>query len=180
MRVAALSNTYRQELVTAAVLSPATKLALAKTPTDARVLQPAVGEIALKLRIPPAAAAASLQALAAVPPADLAFLQVTGPSVQRATANLKSISTVPAGDLAYLQANAAKVPKAAKDNPGQWQNWWWICFVGQLVFIPLIFLLTGRWSPRKAREDERAHEALVEVEMARLQAERGTAAAPVG
>ena len=178
VKAATLSNTYRQELITAAVLSPATKLALAKAPTDTRVLQLAVGEIALKLRIPPAAAAARLQALSAVPPADLAFLQVTGPPVLQATASLKSISTVPPADLAYLQANAAKVAKAAKDNPGQWQNWWWICFIGQLVFIPLIFLLTGRWSPHKAREDELAHEALVEVEMARLQAERGTGAAP--
>jgi MFS transporter, ACS family, D-galactonate transporter len=178
VKVATLGMTYRPELATAAVISPATKLALAKAPTNARVLQLAVSEIALKLRISPAAAAARLQALGKVPPADLAFLHVNVPKVQQGTANLTSVSTVPPADLAYLQANAAKVAKATKDNPGQWQNWWWICFIGQLVFIPLVFLLTGRWSPRKAREDELAHETMVKLETARLQAERSSTAAP--
>jgi ACS family D-galactonate transporter-like MFS transporter len=177
-KAATLGATYSQELLTAAAISPATKLALAKAPTDARVLQLAVGEIALKLRIPPAAAAARLQALGKVPQGDLAFMQVVGPQVQQGAASLRSVSTVPPADLAYLQANAAKVAKATRENPGQWQNWWWICFIGQLVFIPLVFLLTGRWSPRKAREDELAHDKLVEVEMARLQAERSSPAAP--
>jgi hypothetical protein len=177
VRTTTLSATYREELQTAAALSPATQLALAKTPTSARVLQLAVGEIALKLQIAPAAATARLQALAKVPPGDLAFVHVNGPPMQRASAALASVATVPPADLAYLQANTVKVAKAAKDNPGQWQNWWWICFAGQLIFIPLVFLLTGRWSPRKAREDELAHEQAVELEMARLQSERGSAAA---
>jgi ACS family D-galactonate transporter-like MFS transporter len=176
VRTATLGATYREELQTAAALSPATQLALAKTPTSARVLQLAVGEIALKLHVAPAAAAARLQALGKVPPADLAFVGVNGPRVQQASAALASVATVPPADLAYLQANTVKVAKAAKDNPGQWQSWWWICFAGQLVFIPLVFLLTGRWSPRKAREDELAHEKAVELEMARLQSERGSAA----
>jgi hypothetical protein len=29
--------------------------------------------------------------------------------------------------------------------------------------------MTGRWSPRRAREDEAAHQRLVERELARLQ-----------
>jgi hypothetical protein len=155
-------------------VSPATKLALAKAPTNAHVLQPAVGEIPLKLRIAPAETIARLQALGKVPPADLAFLQVNGPKVQQGATRLKSVSTVPPGDLAYLQANAAEVAKATQDNPGQWQTWWWICFIGQLVFIPLVCLLTGHWSPHKAREDELAHEKMAERELARLQAERST------
>jgi integral membrane sensor domain MASE1 len=63
------------------------------------------------------------------------------------------------------------VAKAQKDNPGQWQTWWWICFIGQLVFIPFVFLMTGHWSPRKAREEETAHEQMVERELAKLHAE---------
>ena len=168
VRVATLNATYSQELATAAVLSPATKLALARAPTNTRVLRLAVGEIVLRLRVSPAQAAARLQALGKVPIADLAFLQLNGPKVQQGSAQLRSLSTVPPADLAYLQANASKVAKAKRDNPGQWQTWWWVCFVGQLVFIPLVFLLTGRWRPRKAREDELEHERMVERELERL------------
>ena len=62
--------------------------------------------------------------------------------------------------------------KAKHDNPGQWQTWWWVCFAGQLLFIPLALLLTGRWSPRKAREDATEHEQMVDRELARLHAAR--------
>ena len=83
---------------------------------------------------------------------------------------LRSLATVAPADLAYLQANAAKVAKAKQQNPGQWQTWWWICFAGQLLFVPLAFLLTGHWSPRRAREDELEHEKMVERALARLRA----------
>jgi hypothetical protein len=79
------------------------------------------------------------------------------------------VSTVPATDLAYLAGNAPKVIKAQRDNPGQWQTWWWICFLGQLAFLPVVFLMSGRWSPKKAKEDEGAHELLVQTELARLE-----------
>jgi len=36
------------------------------------------------------------------------------------------------------------------------------------VFIPLIFLMAGRWSPRRAREDAEEHERLVQQELAAL------------
>lgn len=39
---------------------------------------------------------------------------------------------------------------------------------GQLVFIPLALLLRGRWSPRRAREDDLKHEQMVERELAKL------------
>ena len=26
-----------------------------------------------------------------------------------------------------------------QDGPRQWQTWWWICFAGQVVFIPFVF-----------------------------------------
>lgn len=87
---------------------------------------------------------------------------------EQAVARLTAVAEVPKEDLAFLSANAAKVQQAQKDNPGQWQTWWWICFAGQLCLIPAAFLLTGRWSPRKAREDEAEHEAMVQRELAAL------------
>ena len=177
-KTATLSTTYKQELATAATLSPATTAALAATPTNPAVLKAAIAQIVIKLHVPPSVAVARLQALGTVPKTDLAFLSVTGPKVQKGAAQLKSISTVPPADLAYLQANAADVAKAQKDNPGQWQTYWWICFIGQLVFIPLAWLLTGHWSPRKAREDEEQHERWVQQELERLHAAGASSAGP--
>jgi hypothetical protein len=107
-----------------------------------------------------------------VPRSDLVFLAANGPKVQAAAARLRSVSAVPPAQIAYLAANGSKVAKAQKDNPGQWQTWWWVCFGAQALFIPFTLLLTGRWSPRRAREDEREHEAMVERELARLHAEQ--------
>ena len=52
--------------------------------------------------------------------------------------------------------------------PSEWQHWLWVCFGCTAVFIPAIFVMRGRWSPRRAREDEREHEELVQDELARL------------
>ena len=82
---------------------------------------------------------------------------------------LTALSKVPTADLAYLKAHGPDVVSAAAAAPGEWKNWWWICVGGEVVFIPLIFLMTGRWSPRRAREDAEAHERLVQDEMAKLQ-----------
>jgi MFS family permease len=100
-----------------------------------------------------------------------------GISPEQAAARLAAVAKVPKDDIAFLGANAAKVQQAQKDNPGQWQTWWWICFAGQVMLLPAALLLTGRWSPRKAREDEAAHEALVERELAALQGDAGAAGA---
>ena len=58
--------------------------------------------------------------------------------------------------------------QAAEDNPHQWQTWWWVCVAGQLVFLPFVFVLTGRWSPRRAKQDEVEHEQRVQEELAAL------------
>ncbi|MDQ2729180.1 MAG: MFS transporter [Actinomycetota bacterium] len=73
-------------------------------------------------------------------------------------------------DFQYLQKNAPAVQKAAKDAPGQWQNYFWVCFGGVIVFLLTVPLMRGRWSPKKAKEDIDAHEALVQAEMAKLNA----------
>ena len=168
-RVAALSTRYATELVTLSAINPATQAALAASPTNQAALAAAAGQIAVKFGLPPARAQARLAALARVPLADLVFLHANGPKVQLAATRLRSVSAVPPADLAYLQANGAKVAQAQKDSPGQWQTWWWVCFAGQFLMIPAAFLLAGRWSPRKARADELAHERVVERELEQLQ-----------
>jgi MFS transporter, ACS family, D-galactonate transporter len=78
------------------------------------------------------------------------------------------LTGLPASDAAFLAANAVTVVRARRDNPGQWQTWWWICFAAQLVFVSFVFLLTGHWSPRKAHEAAREHERIVERELSRI------------
>ncbi|SHM46951.1 MFS transporter [Actinacidiphila paucisporea] len=70
--------------------------------------------------------------------------------------------------LAVLQKYGTKVQKAAHDGPGQWRTWWWICVGGQVLFLPFVFLMAGRWSPRRAREDAALHQAAVDRELAAL------------
>jgi hypothetical protein len=60
------------------------------------------------------------------------------------------------------------VVKAAKDAPGQWKTWYWICFGGMIFFLGCVPLMKGRWSPSAAKADEEAHEAMVQAELARL------------
>jgi hypothetical protein len=69
-----------------------------------------------------------------------------------------------------LQKHGTAVVKAAKDSPGQWKDWYWICIGGMVVFMLAIPLMRGRWSPAKAKADEDAHEAFVQEEMAKLNA----------
>jgi MFS family permease len=70
--------------------------------------------------------------------------------------------------LAVLQKYGTKVQKAAHDGPGQWRTWWWICVGGQALFLPFVFLMAGRWSPTRAREDAERHQAAVDRELASL------------
>jgi MFS transporter, ACS family, D-galactonate transporter len=85
------------------------------------------------------------------------------------SAQLTALSKVPAGVFPYLQAHASAVQTAAKNAPGQWKTWWWVCVGGEVLFLPFIFLMTGRWSPRKAKQDADEHEAKVQAELAALQ-----------
>lgn len=142
-RVSAIVEEHPQEVQVLGVVEPATLQAAGAG--DKAAQAKAVGEIAQKLKLSP----------------------------QDAAARLGAVAKVPKEDLAFLGANAAKVQQAQKDNPGQWRTWWWICFAGQLCLLPASLLLTGRWSPRQARQDEAEHEALVQRELASLQSARG-------
>ena len=114
-------------------------------------------------------ASEDLTALGKVPAADLAFLAKYGPPLQDAKV-VAQLTTSP--------KEAPVVQQALKDSPTQWQRWWWICLAGQILFIPFIWLLTGRWSPRKAREDAQAHEEAVNQELAALTGEQPAARRP--
>jgi MFS family permease len=81
-------------------------------------------------------------------------------------------------DFALLGTVGTQVQKAQKDSPGQWQTWFLICALGQLFFIPMVFVLKGHWSPRKAREEAEAHEAMVDAELRRLASPSVDIAAP--
>lgn len=73
--------------------------------------------------------------------------------------------------LNYLAAHQTKLlqlQKGVKESPKQWQNWFWVCVGGMVLFIPTIFLNRGRWSPSKAREDEKKHKEDVDEELREL------------
>jgi len=143
---------------------PATLATLRANPVDQAAGAAAVGAIVEKLHVTQEQAVALLQSLA--DPAVQSDLQL----VNKYATVLKSANTaVPAADLAYLEAHGAQVQKAAVDGPHQWQTWWWVCVAGQVLFLPFVFVMAGRWNPRKAREDERAHEEMVERELAALE-----------
>ncbi|MFC1429786.1 MFS transporter [Streptacidiphilus sp. N1-3] len=73
--------------------------------------------------------------------------------------------------LAILQKYGTQVQQAAKDNPGNWRTWWFVCLAGQVLFLPFLFIMAGRWSPKKAREDADEHARLVDLEMAAMAAD---------
>lgn len=70
--------------------------------------------------------------------------------------------------LGVLSAHGTAVANALKVTPSQWKHWWWVCIGGEIVFIPLIFVMVGRWSPRRARKDVQEYEARVDAELAKL------------
>jgi MFS family permease len=140
-QVSALAAKYAPELATIKVVDPSTLAALQANPANAAAGAKAVGEIATAFKISPAAA----------------------------TARLTAVATVPRADLAYLNAHAASVTAAAAAAPGEWRNWWWVCVGGEVVFLPFVLVMAGRWSPRKAREDAAEHERLIQRELAALQ-----------
>ncbi len=139
-QVSTLSTQYQSELATAAAIQPQTLAALSANPTDTAAQVAAVGQISIAEHVSPAAATQKLVALSKVPPSALAFLKAHGADVQKAAAN----------------------------SPGEWRNWYWVCFGGAIFFLLCIPLLRGRWHPKAAQRDIDAHERQVQQEIARL------------
>ncbi len=86
----------------------------------------------------------------------------------QAVTRLLAVRRVPAADRAELSAHGPEVAAARRQAPAQWQRWWWICVGGEVLFLPTIFLLTGRWRPSTARRDQEEHRAVVDRELALL------------
>jgi MFS family permease len=63
-----------------------------------------------------------------------------------------------------------KLTQSVKKSPEQWQHWFWVDIVGMVVFIPTIWLTRGRWSPKRAKQDEDEHDRMVTEELARMSA----------
>ena len=72
-----------------------------------------------------------------------------------------------ADKVTYLAKHGPAVVSAAKVNPGQWRHWWLVTAAGQLIFLPLIFVMVGPWTPaggrRRDEEQERQLQAAVDV-----------------
>jgi ACS family D-galactonate transporter-like MFS transporter len=183
-RVITLGSRDAVQLATAQAIDPGTRAALFASPGDAAAQAKAVTEIAAAFRLTPAQAAARLSGL---PAGDLAFMAARAPQVRAAAAQLTALGKVPAADKALLatygpplrdpkvqaalqalQQQAPAVKKAAAAAPAQWQHYFWIAVGGQVLFIPLIFVMAGLWDPRKARRQALDHEAKVAAELARL------------
>ena len=140
-QVATYAAKYAPELATAAAVDPATLKALSANPSNPTAAGRAVVELTTTLHITPAAAVARLVAL--------------GNASKQA-------------DFQFLLAHGSEVTQAAKDAPSQWQTWWWVCVGGEVVFIPLIFLMVGRWSPARARRDAEEHDRTIEEQIRKL------------
>ncbi|MGH9092319.1 MAG: MFS transporter [Acidimicrobiales bacterium] len=73
--------------------------------------------------------------------------------------------------LGYLSAHEAAfeaLTQGVRRSPTQWQHWFWVDLGGMVLFIPTIWLVRGRWSPRRARRDEEEHERAVAAELEQL------------
>ncbi len=139
-QASALQAEYSTQIATLKVIDPATLAALQADPKDRRAQVAAISQIHVARGVPFAVAAAELVSASKIPKADRVFLATHGRQV--------------------LDARAAA--------PRQWQRWWLVCVVGELLFLPTIFLLVGRWRRSTARRDQEAHDRWVTEEFEEL------------
>ncbi len=90
------------------------------------------------------------------------------PSV--ALQRLLAVSRIPKGDFSYLNTYGPEVQRASKAAPKEWQRWWWVCAGAELFLLPSVVLMKGRWSPKRARDDELEHAQRIEAELAQMAA----------
>lgn len=155
------------QLATVQAIAPATLAALQANPLDPAAGAAAVGQIMQGLGVDQGTAVQLLTSLAS--PDVQANLQAAGGYATDLQGAAGAFSTE---DLDYLAEHGPDVARAVEDNPRQWQTWWWVCVAGQVLFLPFVFVLTGRWSPRRAKQDELEHEQRVQAELAALEAQR--------
>jgi MFS family permease len=104
-----------------------------------------------------------------------ALTKAVGPAVvAHIVANLKEVNGpvfTYRTQLAYLSAHQTQLNallSGVAKSPKQWQHWFWVCIGGMVLFIPTIFLGRGRWSPKRARQDEDEHQDDVANELKEL------------
>ncbi len=105
-----------------------------------------------------------------IPPALLAQAIAAAGGGKTGLDNLLAINKIKP-ELAFLQKYQpylVALQEGANASPAEWQHWFWVSFGGIAVFIPMVLVMKGRWSPKRAREDEREHEEMVEAELERL------------
>jgi MFS family permease len=105
---------------------------------------------------------------------DLAYLATTAPKALGAAnfAALSAPTPALARSLATLSELGPTVQAAATRSPKQWQKYFFIAIAGEVLFIPLIMLMAGFWDPRKAKQAELKHEAMIAAELAALETSR--------
>jgi len=139
-RLQSIEAHYGPQVATLQAVDPATLAGLRTTPPSAEAVQRAVAEIGARFGIP----------------------------ADAAVARLLAVRQVPAADRAYLAAHGPAVVAARKTAPTQWLHWWWVCVAGEIVFLPTVLLLSGRWRPARARRDAEEHAKRVDAELAAL------------
>lgn len=174
---------YPGPVATIGAVDPATQRALLANPANAAAISRAAEEVATTDHVTTAAAQAKVRALVSLPSKDLSFMVTSGEPVMSAINRLQALAAMPASATSYLTkyGTALQTPKvqstllmlqnvqtAQQRSRVQWQDYFWIAVAGEIVFIPLMFLMAGFWDPRKARREEEAHEALVAEELAKL------------
>lgn len=107
--------------------------------------------------------------ISANPPLFHRVLRDAGGSV----ATLQAIQRIKP-ELTFLnkyESSLTKLIPTRQTAPREWQHWLWGCFGCAAFFIPFVFVMKGRWSPRRARQDQRDHDAFVNEELAQLRNE---------
>jgi hypothetical protein len=160
-------RTRAPQLAAVQAIDPATFSDLQNNPFDQATQAAAVGDIVQGLDVSRQQAVQLLTSLAS-PDVQADLGQILSYANLLTTAQ----SAIPAEDLAYLSEHGEEVATAQRDNPEQWQRWWWVCVAGQVLFLPFVFVLSGRWSPGRAKQDELEHEQRVSDELAALQSGR--------
>lgn len=139
-QVQAIAARYPAQVATLSVIDPATLGALNANPANPVAIAKAVSDISTAQRV----------------------------SAPVALGKLLAVSQVPRAQLAYLNKYGASVQNAKTVAPQEWQRWWWVCFGTELLFVPTVFLLRGRWSPKRAKRDAEEHEAAIQSELLKL------------
>jgi MFS family permease len=172
---------YGTAAQTAAAKYPSQLAFVTAHPTQAAQAQALAPELAAVAAHPalfaalaanPNSLALQAQALRAVGPTTLASIaanKATIASLIPFATQLSALSTAAKDpDFQILLKHGTSVTNAKKNAPHEWQTWYWICFGGMIFFLFTVPLMRGEWSPRKAKEAEDAHEALIQSEMAKL------------